>query len=73
MKRISREHMKVDRVACPWIIRKFADSEAESYFVPSHQVMSEAQKLRAVPFDVPSVELGHHGERVFFRSDPGKI
>lgn len=68
MKWITREHVKVDRVACPWLIRKFVDSEAEFYFVPSHQVMSEAEKLGAVPFDVPAVELGHHGKECSFEA-----
>ncbi len=72
MKWITRERVKVDRVACPWVIRKFVDSEAEFYFVPAHQVMSEAQKLGAVPFDVPSVELGHHGKQCSFEADPGR-
>ena len=45
MKWITREHVKVDRVACPWLIRKFVDSSAEFYFVPAEHVMSEAQKL----------------------------
>jgi hypothetical protein len=57
MKWIAREHVKVDRVACPWLIRKFVDPQAEFHFVPAEQVTSEAQKLGAVPFDVPAVEL----------------
>lgn len=68
MKWITREHVKVDRVSCPWVIKKFVDSEAEFYFVPARQVMSEAQKLGAVPFDVPSVELGHHGKECSFEA-----
>ncbi len=57
MKWITREHVKVDRVACPWLIRKFVDPAAEFHFVPAEQVMGEAQKLGATPFDVPAVEL----------------
>jgi len=68
MKWITREHVKVDRVACPWLIRKFVDSQAEFHFVPAEQVMSEAQKLGAVPFDVPAVELGHHGKECSFEA-----
>src|SRR2546425_2857472 len=68
MKWITREHVKVDRVACPWLIRKFVDSSAEFYFVPAEHVMSEAQKLGATPFDVPAVELGHHGKECSFEA-----
>src|SRR5260370_103994 len=53
MKWITREHVKVDRVACPWLIKKFVDREAEFYFVPPEQVISEANRLNAAPFDVP--------------------
>lgn len=68
MKWITREHVKVDRVACPWLIKKFVDAAAEFYFVPAEQVMSEAQRLDAIPFDVPAVELGHHGKECSFES-----
>src|SRR6266851_1939289 len=60
MRWITREHVKVDRVACPWLIRKFVDPAAEFHFVPAEQVMREAQKLGATPFDVPAVER-HRG------------
>jgi hypothetical protein len=66
MKWITREHVKVDRVACPWLIRKFVDKEAEFYFVPSDKVMKEAERLGAIPFDFPGVELGHHGKECSF-------
>ena len=68
MKWITREHVKVDRVACPWLIAKFVDSQAEFYFVPSEQVMAEAQRLGATPFDVPGVKLGHHGKECSFEA-----
>jgi hypothetical protein len=68
MKWITREKVKVDRVACPWLIQKFIDSDAEFLFVPEEEVMSEAKRLGATPFDVPNVELGHHGEDVSFES-----
>ena len=68
MRWITREHVKVDRVACPWLIRKFVDPAAEFHFVPAEQVTSEAQRLRATPFDVPAVELGHHGEECSFEA-----
>ena len=66
MKWITREHVKVDRVACPWLIRKFVDKDAEFLFVPAEQVRSEAERLGAIPFDVPNVELGHHGKECSF-------
>jgi hypothetical protein len=68
MKWITREHVKVDRVACPWLIRKFVDSEAEFHFVPAEQVISVANRLDATPFDVPAVELGHHGKECSFEA-----
>jgi hypothetical protein len=68
MRWITREHVKVDRVACPWLIRKFVDPAAEFHFVPAEQVTSEAQRLRATPFDVLAVELGHHGEECSFEA-----
>jgi len=82
MKWITRQHVKVDRVACPWLIRKFVDPQAEFYFVPAEQVLSESQRLAAIPFDVPAVELGHHGRECSFeailkkydlRHDPGLV
>jgi hypothetical protein len=66
MKWITREQVKVDRVACPWLIRKFVDKDAEFYFVPAEQVQTEAARLKAIPFDVPNVELGHHGKECSF-------
>jgi len=68
MKWITREHVKVDRVACPWLIKRFVDPDAEFYFVPAGQVIAEAQRLGATPFDIPSVELGHHGKRCSFEA-----
>jgi hypothetical protein len=62
MKWITRERVKVDRVACPWLIRKFVDKQAEFFFVPADKVMDEARRLGATPFDVKDVELGHHGK-----------
>ena len=68
MRWITREHVKVDRVACPWLIRKFIDTDAEFHFVPSEQVMSEAERLGATPYDVKDVELGHHGKECAFEA-----
>lgn len=66
MKWITRANVKVDRVACPWLIKKFVDKDAEFYFVPAEKVQSEAARLGAMPFDVPNVELGHHGKECSF-------
>jgi len=59
MKWVTREHVKVDRVACPWLILKFVDPRAEFLFVPAEQVMEVAERENATPYDVPGVELGH--------------
>src|SRR5512137_2256300 len=66
MKWITREQVKVDRVACPWLMKKFVDKEAEFHFVPAENVQTEAARLEAIPFDVPNVELGHHGKECSF-------
>ena len=66
MKWITRERVKVDRVACPWLIRKFIDPGAEFLFVPAEEVMTVAERERAVPYDVKGVELGHHGKECSF-------
>ena len=78
MKWITRENVKVDRVACPWFIRKFVDSDAEFLFVPADQVMAIAAREGATPYDVKDVELGHHGKECSFEAilkkyqlDPG--
>ena len=68
MKWITRERVKVDRVACPWLIKKFVDQEAEFVFVPADQVMEEAKRLGAIPYDVKDVELGHHGKECSFEA-----
>ena len=65
---VTRAHVKVDRVACPWLIKKFVDPDAEFFFVPADQVMAEAERLAAVPFDVKDVELGHHGQECSFEA-----
>ena len=61
MRWITREKVKVDRVACPWLLKKFVDKEAEFFFVPKDKVAEEAKRLGATPFDVESCELGHRG------------
>jgi hypothetical protein len=66
MKWVTREHVKVDRVACPWLIRKFIDPEAEFLFVPEAAVASVAAQQGAIPYDVKGVEFGHHGKECSF-------
>lgn len=66
MKWITRERVKVDRVACPWLIKKFIDPQAQFLFVPSAEVMMIAEREKAIPYDVKDVELGHHGKECSF-------
>jgi hypothetical protein len=68
MKWITRSHVHVDRVACPWLITRFIDNQAEFLFVPKSQVDQVAQETGAIPFDAPGVELGHHAGRCSFES-----
>jgi hypothetical protein len=66
MKWITRERARVDRIACPWLIQRFIDRDATFLFVPAGEVLAAAAREGATPFDVPSVDLGHHGERCSF-------
>jgi hypothetical protein len=66
VKWITRSHVHVDRVACPWLIARFVDSEAEFLFVPKGSVAERASAEGAIPFDVPGVELGHREGRCSF-------
>ncbi|MBI5563915.1 MAG: chromate resistance protein, partial [Chloroflexi bacterium] len=68
MKWITRSHVHVDRVACPWLITRFVDNEAEFLFVPKNQIVPMAAAIEAIPFDAPGVELGHHDGRCSFES-----
>jgi hypothetical protein len=68
MKWVTRERVKVDRVACPWLISRFVDPEAEFLFVSSDRVMETAGLEQAIPYDVPDVELGHHGGKCSFEA-----
>ncbi len=68
MKWITRSHVHVDRVACPWLITRFIDNQAEFLFAPKSQVDRLAKETDAIPFDVPGVELGHHEGRCSFES-----
>ena len=63
---MTRANVKVDRVACPWLIRTFVDRDAEFLFVPGGEVEAVARKSGAIPYDVAGVELGHHGEECSF-------
>jgi hypothetical protein len=81
MKWVTRSHVHVDRVACPWLITRFIDNEAEFLFVPKNQIDKVASEVGAIPFDAPGVELGHHESRCSFESimlkydlkDPGLV
>ena len=66
MKWVTREHVHVDRTACPWLIKRFVDPKAEFIFVPTEKILATAKKENAIPYDVQGVELGHHGEKCSF-------
>ena len=68
MKWITRSHVHVDRVACPWLVRRFIDNQAEFLFVPAAMVNQVAADTKSIPFDVPGAELGHHDGRCSFES-----
>jgi len=68
MKWVTREKVKVDRVACPWLIKKCVDPEAEFLFVPAEEVHEVAEQEGAIPFDVPGVELTHHEGKCSFEA-----
>jgi hypothetical protein len=68
MKWITRENANVDRIACPWLIKRFVDQEAEFLYVPADQVMAVAAREGATAYDVPNVELGHVDGRCSFES-----
>jgi len=68
MKWVTRANANVDRVACPWLIKRFIDPQAEFLFVPGDQVRATAEREKAIPYDVPNVELGHVDGRCSFES-----
>ena len=68
MRWITRARVKVDRVACPWLIKHFVDPDAEFFFVPAGHVRTEAEQLDAIPYDIDGVELGHHGQACSFEA-----
>jgi rhodanese-related sulfurtransferase len=63
---VTRERPKIDRIACPWLIRRFIDAEAEFLYVPTPEVKRVAQEREAVPYDIPAVAFSHEGERCSF-------
>jgi AraC-like DNA-binding protein len=66
MKWITRERPKIDRIACPWLIKRFIDKDAEIIYVPFDEVKSKAKELNATPFDIPDVEFTHYGDECTF-------
>lgn len=66
MKWITRERPKIDRIACPWLIKRFVDTEAIFLYVPKEQVFERAQELDAIPYDIPGAEYSHYGEQCTF-------
>jgi hypothetical protein len=68
MKWVTRSHVHVDRVACPWLITRFVDSAAEFLFVPLSRLDEVVKATGAIPFDAPGVELGHHEGRCSFEA-----
>lgn len=63
---VTRARARVDRIACPWLIRRFIDPNARILFVPADRVLAVAEAEGGMPFDVPGVELGHHGDQCSF-------
>ncbi len=68
MKWVTRARPMVDRIACPWLIKRFVDPAAEFLYVPADQVLAVAEQEGAIPYDAPGVELGHHGEACSFNA-----
>ena len=68
MKWVTRENASVDRIACPWLIKRFVDADAEFLYVPAREVLEVAEREGATPFDVGGVELGHMDGRCSFES-----
>lgn len=66
MKWITREKPKIDRIACPWLIKRFIDKEAEFIYAPANKVIQLSEELSATPFDIAGVEYAHHGEQCTF-------
>jgi hypothetical protein len=62
MKWITREKPKIDRIACPWLIKNFVDKDAEFLYVPANEVLTKSKELDAIPYDIPKVGYSHDGE-----------
>lgn len=71
MKWITRKNVKVDRVACPWLIRRFVDKDAEFIFVEEDQLLNRAESMKAIPYDaprIPEIKLNHRGQKCTFEA-----
>lgn len=66
MKWITRERPKIDRIACPWLIKRFVDSSAQFFYVPKEAVFEKSRQLDAIPYDIPGTEYTHYGEQCTF-------
>ncbi|OSZ80195.1 chromate resistance protein [Chitinophagaceae bacterium IBVUCB2] len=66
MKWITRERPKIDRIACPWLIKTFVDNDAEFIYVPKEEVFNKATELNAIPYDIPGAEYSHYGDNCTF-------
>jgi len=66
MKWVTREYVHVDRTACPWLVKRFIDPKAEFIFVPVEKIEEVVKKEKAIAYDAPGVELGHHGDKCSF-------
>jgi hypothetical protein len=66
MKWITRERPKIDRIACPWLIKKFVDPDAEFIYVPSDEVFAKAKEYDAIPYDISGAEYSHYGDQCSF-------
>jgi len=66
VKWVTRLYVHVDRTACPWLIKRFVDPKAEFLFVPVEKIEETVKKEKAIPYDAPGVELGHHGGKCSF-------
>jgi hypothetical protein len=66
MKWITRDRPKIDRIACPWLIKNFVDEEAEFIYVPKEKVFEKADELNAIPYDIPGAEYSHYGNECSF-------
>jgi hypothetical protein len=66
VKWVTRQYVHVDRTACPWLIKRFVDPQAEFIFVPAERIDEAVRKEKAIAYDAPDVELGHHGDKCSF-------